>query len=252
MTSVGWSLAERIGRRDRYVILAVAMAVLAAVGWTMWRAHGAHGQLLAAPDSASFDARSVFGASVLWLVMMAAMMLPVVFPWLTAYAAANRSQAPSGASSVAAFAGGYALVWGVVSVAAAVAQITLQHGALLHQGAVTSRAGGMLLVVAGLYELTPTKAACLEHCRSPMAFFLTSWRPGRLGALHMGMRHGLFCAGCCWALMALMFVLGVMNLIWMAALTTIVVVEKLAPRGLMFSRFLGGALMLWGAWKLAA
>ena len=106
--------------------------------------------------------------------------------------------------------------------------------------------GGIVLLGAGLFQFTRLKQACLEHCRSPLSFFLSQWEDGPVGVFRMGFRHGLFCLGCCWALMALVFALGVMNLFWMAVLTLVVLGEKLLPGGKMLARAVGGLLVVWG------
>jgi predicted metal-binding membrane protein len=111
--------------------------------------------------------------------------------------------------------------------------------------------GGLLLLAAGAYQFTPLKNACLAQCQSPLSFILTSWREGARGAFTMGLRHGAFCVGCCWALMVLLFVAGVMNLAWVAAIAAFVLVEKLAPGGRVVSWVAGVVLLAWGAWVLA-
>ena len=130
-------------------------------------------------------------------------------------------------------------------------QVLLQNVAFL-DGAVraTSLAGAFLLLLAGLYQLTPLKNTCLAHCRSPLGFFMSEWRDGIMGALRMGIRHGAHCLGCCWMLMVLLFVFGAMNLIWVAVLSILVLVEKVAPFGEAIAR-LSGLAMLAGAIALA-
>jgi predicted metal-binding membrane protein len=108
--------------------------------------------------------------------------------------------------------------------------------------------GGALLVAAGAYQFTPLKDACLAHCRTPMGFLLAEWREGKLGPLVMGMRHGFYCVGCCWLLMALLFVGGVMNLVWVALIAAYVLVEKVTPARLLISRISGLAAIAWGLW----
>lgn len=110
--------------------------------------------------------------------------------------------------------------------------------------------GGLLLVVAGLFQLTPLKQACLTHCRTPIGFLMSEWRERPGGALVMGLRHGLYCTGCCWALMALLFVAGVMNLLWVAAIALFVLVEKSVPAGHWVGRAAGLMLVGWGIWLL--
>ena len=112
--------------------------------------------------------------------------------------------------------------------------------------------GAALLVAAGVYQLTPLKQACLRHCRSPFDFIAHYWRQGKIGAFRMGLEHGLFCLGCCWVLMALLFYGGVMNLWWISGLAIYVLIEKLAPAGPFVGKFTGVILIVWGAWVLAA
>ncbi len=150
------------------------------------------------------------------------------------------------------FVSGYVVVWTVFSVIAALAQWVLHRAALLSPAMVSSSKwlGAALLVAAGLFQFTPLKRSCLTHCRAPLEFITTRWRDTRSGALRMGIEHGAFCAGCCWALMALLFVLGVMNIVWIAALTMLVALEKLLPRVGWVSAASGVALLAWAAWVL--
>jgi predicted metal-binding membrane protein len=138
------------------------------------------------------------------------------------------------------------------------AQWGLQRAALLSPSAASASPlfGGTVLVAAGVFQWTPLKQACLTQCRSPLSFLMTEWREGKWGALVMGVKHGWYCVGCCWALMALLFVAGVMNLLWMAAITAFVLAEKLLPKGELLARVSGvvliaaGILLLaWGCWS---
>ena len=149
---------------------------------------------------------------------------------------------------------GYGAVWGAYALAAASVQVGLQHaGVLVAPGpTLPARLGGLVLVAAGVFQFLPLKAACLSLCRSPVSFFLASWRDGPGGAFRMGVRHGSHCLGCCWALMAAAFALGVMNLSWMAALTVVLCVEKLVPRGAELGRMAGGVAVILGIWMMAA
>ena len=152
------------------------------------------------------------------------------------------------------FALGYVAVWAAFSVGATAMQWGLQNAALLSPMMVATSTilGGILFIVAGVYQWTPLKYACLKHCRSPMAFIMGHWRPGRWGALRMGLGHGAFCLGCCGFVMGLLFVGGVMNLAWVAAITVFVVAEKLAPKGEWVARAGGVAMVAAGVYLLAA
>jgi predicted metal-binding membrane protein len=152
------------------------------------------------------------------------------------------------------FVAGYLLAWVGFSLAATLLNWWLHTNGLLSSmmGSVAPATGGILLIIAGLFQWTPLKEACLEHCRSPIAFLATHWREGTFGAVHMGLHHGTYCLGCCWLLMVLLFVLGVMNLLWVAVLTVVVMAEKIFPHGRHFSRALGLGLAAWGVWLVAA
>lgn len=196
-----------------------------------------------------------YGASVaFWFVMMVAMMLPSLWPWLSLFGAMAPDAYPRKRSGVAVaqFGGGYFVVWLAYCAFAAALQGGLQQAALLNldlrDGAIV---GGALLVVAGIFQLTPLKDACLAHCRSPLSFFLARWDGGPAGPFRMGARHGMFCVGCCWALMALSFILGTMNLLWMAMLTAMIVAEQRAPRRWRLRQAFGLAFTTWGALLIA-
>ncbi len=177
----------------------------------------------------------------MWMAMMAVMMLPAIAPWLLGFAAMSHDR-ESGAirrAWVALFALGYAAVWTGFSVLAASLQLGIQGWGL-------PPLGGLILIGAGLYQVAPAKAACLEHCRTPLSYFLTKWRDGPVGAFKMGLSHGAFCVGCCWALMLSGFALGSMSLIWMGGLTAIIAIETLAPHGKRIGRLAGAGMVLWG------
>ena len=192
---------------------------------------------------------SILATTATWMAMMTVMMLPVVLPWLWGFAALSRDREAGTIRPawVALLALGYGVVWAGFSVVAASLQLGIRSWGLLEpsiSGAAT--AGGVLLVGAGLYQATPAKAACLEHCRTPLSHLLTHWRNGPGGAFKMGLSHGAFCVGCCWALMLSGFALGVMSLVWMAALTAIIAIETLAPHGKRIGRLAGAGMVLWG------
>jgi predicted metal-binding membrane protein len=163
------------------------------------------------------------------------------------YARIARSRSGASAYNLWLFAAAYIVVWILFSAAATAGQIALQRGALITSGFVTTPVvSGIILAIAGLYQLTPLKQVCLSHCRSPIGFFMTEWRDGVAGAFKMGLKHGAFCVGCCWMLMALLFVLGVMNLLWVAAISVFVLLEKVTPYGRAIARVTGVAMLVCG------
>ncbi len=192
---------------------------------------------------------------VMWVVMMIAMMLPTASGAGLAFAAIAQRRRARGRpyAPTAVFLLGYVAVWSGFSVLATVAQWGLHEASLLTpMGVGTSPIlGGALFVAAGGFQWTPAKNACLTRCRSPVFFLMTRWRAGHLGAFAMGFHHGLYCVGCCWLLMALLFVAGVMNLLWIATLTGLVLIEKLSGGGERVARITGGALTAVGVAMLA-
>ncbi len=191
----------------------------------------------------------------MWWVMMIAMMTPSAAPMILLYAHATRhsqatGQLRQGVVPTAAFAGGYLMVWLGFSLLAATLQWGLERSGVVSAMMLASTSAGVsaaVLVLAGLYQLSPLKHICLRHCRAPAEFLSRHWRPGTPGALRMGLQHGAFCVGCCWVLMALLFVGGIMNVLWIAALAILVLLEKVAPHGAWLSRAAGVVLLAWGA-----
>ncbi|MEQ8587809.1 MAG: DUF2182 domain-containing protein [Thalassobaculaceae bacterium] len=192
----------------------------------------------------------------MWVVMMAGMMLPSALPMiLTVATIARRRRArgqPHTATSI--FVAGYLIAWGAFSIAATAAQWGLEQAMLLSPMMVSTSSvfGGALLIAAGLYQFTPLKYACLRHCRSPADFVLNRWRDGIGGALRMGIEHGLYCLGCCWVAMALLFVFGAMNLLWIAALAILVLLEKAVPGGYRIAQGAGILMLAGGVWMIAS
>lgn len=189
----------------------------------------------------------------MWTVMMVGMMAGSAAPVLLLFAAARAKRASTGVkSSVLMFGLGYLVVWTGFSACAALAQWALHKAAMLSSAMAASSPylAGAILVGAGAYQLTPWKGACLTHCRSPLGFLMTNWRDGHLGALQMGLRHGAYCLGCCWALMCVLFVAGVMNLVWVAMLTGLVLIEKVGRTGIMVARLAGAVLVIVGIVKI--
>lgn len=190
---------------------------------------------------------------LMWAVMMVAMMVPSASPMVLTFATINRKRLADETPLIRTglFVAGYLVVWAGYSLLAALGQWALHAAALISPAlAVTPWVGGLLLVAAGLYQFTPLKDVCLSRCQSPFGFILTEWREGAAGALVMGLRHGAFCVGCCWVLMGLLFVAGVMNLLWVAAIAAFVLVEKVIPAGRVVSRLAGALLIVWGVWLL--
>ena len=171
----------------------------------------------------------------MWMGMMTVMMLPTVWPWVAAF---NRL-----GGSTLDFTGGYALAWLFYSVAAASIQLLLPHQ-------IPNALAAVILLIAGVFQITPVKRACLMHCRNPLTYFLTRWRDGRSGGFRMGFNHGLFCVACCWALMATTLAVGVMSLWWMAALAVVTFAEQVSLWGERVRIGVGLALMLY-ALKIA-
>ena len=237
------------------------VAALAGITWfDLWRRasemsmHMAMG--MAMPRQAPWDVADLGATTLMWGIMMIAMMLPSATPLLLLFA---RSQRPrlgtaEGSFRTGLLATGYLVVWLSWSGLAACLQWALHASLLLSpSAAITSAlAGGALLVLAGVYQLSPWKHACLVRCQSPLGFLLGRWQEGRWGAFRMGLDHGVYCVGCCWALMALLFVGGVMNLTWIAALAVFVLLEKAVVRGRWFSYVSGGGLVVWGLYVLRA
>jgi predicted metal-binding membrane protein len=192
----------------------------------------------------------------MWAVMMVGMMVPSAAPMSLLYAAVARKAASQGAALAPGFvfAGGYVAAWTLFSAGATALQWQLERAALLSPmlASTSPLFGAALLLAAGLYQWSPWKDACLEHCRAPAHFFAAHWRPSAAGAFRLGLAHGLYCLGCCALLMGLLFFGGVMNLLWVAGLTLFVLVEKLGPRGALVARLGGVALVAAAGAQLAA
>ncbi|TGS09971.1 DUF2182 domain-containing protein [Mesorhizobium sp. M2E.F.Ca.ET.209.01.1.1] len=187
----------------------------------------------------------------IWLIMMVAMMFPAVAPMILTFHQVQSGKRSRGQAFVSTwlFVAGYMLVWtatGVLAFASA-AGAEMLAGRVGLSAAAAARIGGALLMTAGAYQLSPLKDLCLAKCRSPIGFILTSWRDGQWGAVRMGLRHGLFCLGCCWLLFAALFPLGIMNIGAMAVVTLLVFAEKTFPHGERIAKVSGVALVLYGA-----
>lgn len=262
---------EALLRRERAVV-AAGLALLTLLAWSyIWLGAGTgmsardmtrlalfpHLHAGLTPTMSMQSPRFAWAlAIVMWWVMMVAMMLPSAAPLMLLYGRALRQTTradvrPGAAYAPTAFlASGYLAVWLAFSIAAATLQSALEPVGLLSTTtwwSTSATLSAVILAAAGLYQLSPLKHACLVQCRGPIAFLMRYWRPGRLGAFVMGARHGALCVGCCWMLMALLFVGGVMNLAWIALLALLVLVEKLAPAGPLIGKISGVVLLLWAA-----
>lgn len=229
-------------------VLAVSIICWALLAWMAVDMSQPLAQL-AMPGSSDWSAASVLAIWAMWALMMAAMMLPSALPMILTFTrlCERSGERARGLGFVAA----YLLVWLAFSVAATAAQWAFQAMGWVDPMIVSTSAWltALLLFIAGAYQFSPLKKACLSRCRTPMGFLIGEWRPGARGAFVMGVRHGLFCVGCCWALMALLFVGGVMNLAWVAALALAVAVEKLLPAGQRLASLLGLGLIAAGIFK---
>lgn len=187
----------------------------------------------------------------MWVAMMVAIMFPTAAPMILTFATVQRGKRERGQAFVPTwvFMGAYLLVWsvfGVVAYAAALgAEALAMNSMWLMEN--SGRIGGLLLVLAGLYQLSPLKTACLNKCRTPLSFIMTSWRDGKAGAFRMGLEHGWYCMGCCWLLFLILFPLGVMNIAAMVLLTALIFAEKALPVGLRVAQGAAVALVLYGA-----
>lgn len=230
------------------VLSSLAWAYTAYLAWDMGRMD----MEMAMPQMQGWGPVEYLLMFVMWAVMMVAMMVPSAAPMVLMFANVNRRRreqerpyVPTGV-----FLAGYLAVWTAFSLIATLAQGALHEAALLSPMMVSTSPifGGVLLLAAGIFQWTPLKHACLRHCRSPLSVILSEWREeGARGAFIMGLRHGAYCTGCCWFLMALLFVAGVMNLLWVAAIAGFVLVEKVAPAGHWVGRTGGVVLIVVGA-----
>ncbi len=263
---------EAVVRRDRLVVVTALSAVIA-LSWAYLLAGAGMGmsafemtrvsQLgvtegmagMAMMTAATWTPGYAVLMFFMWWIMMLAMMLPSAAPMILLFATVNRKQRETGRPYVATsvFALGYLAAWACFSLVAVALQWGFERTELLSPTLVGTNVifGGVLLLAAGSYQLTPIKHACIRHCRSPLAFLGTHWRRGARGALRMGLDHGAYCVGCCWFLMGLLFFGGVMNLYWIVGLALFVLFEKIVPAGHWLGYATGVALSVWGVATLA-
>ena len=246
-------------KRDRLVTV-VMLGLAIAVSWSYllfvpMPDNGMGGMAMMEPMAMPWGADYALLMVAMWALMMAAMMLPAAAPTILLVTALGRIQEARGQAAIQAgfFAAGYLTIWTVFSLTAAALQWSVDQMAMLTSDMrlASGVLSGVIFLLAGLYQWTPLKRTCLSHCRSPLDAITHFWRPGRFGALGAGLRHGLYCLGCCAALMALLFAGGIMNLAWIAGLALLIMVEKLAPAGDIVSRIAGVALAIWGSVTIA-
>jgi len=240
------------------VPVVVLLVLVPVVSWT-WiviMARDMYGPMTGASAwmmTLDWDVRHLLLLWAMWAVMMTGMMLPSAAPLLLLYgAAARRSSPQTAARQTYALAAGYLVAWSTFSLGATALQRALASLLLLSpmMEAANSRVSAALLLIAGVYQWTPLKNACLHACQSPVGFLLGRWRSGGRGAFWMGLEHGSHCVGCCWALMLLLFAGGVMNVLVIVVLTAFVVLEKLVPVGRLGARISGAFLIAAGCWVL--
>ena len=258
-------------RRDR-TIVAAALIALTALAWSyvLWLAADIDmggmdmsgfrmipaGMGLMMPATAPWNAIEFAFVFAMWAVMMIGMMTPSAMPMVLLYARVGRQAANAGKPLAATgwFAAGYFLMWTAFALAATSAQWTLDRGSLLTpmMAGASEVFGGIVMIAAGLYQWTPLKDACLRQCQAPWLFIQRhgGFRGNALGSLALGTRHGIYCVGCCWVLMALLFVGGVMNVLWIAAIAIFVLAEKVIPAGRVISRVADAGFFAWGVWLL--
>lgn len=252
-------LRDRL-RPEQWPVLLCLLGVAGLAWLALWRLSqnmpamgmaGMAGMVMTGPMAMPWQPADFLLTWAMWATMMVGMMLPSALPMILFYqlVAGQRQSRRAAAGQVALFSSAYLLVWSGFSIAATALQWALDQAALLTPELASANVwlGGGILMLAGVYQWLPLKQACLGHCRSPLGFVMGHWRAGAVGALRMGLLHGLYCLGCCWAVMGLLFVVGVMNLLWVALLSVFVLLEKLLPLGRWGGRLSGALLMAWGA-----
>lgn len=246
-------------RRDR-VIFGAGLLAIVVLAWLylvhLTRAMPAMEMPgMAMPQSHPWGLADVGLSFVMWAVMMVAMMVPSAAPMILMFATVHRKRREQAQPVIptGVFLLGYLVVWTAYAALATLGQWALHEVALLSPTMTSTSPllGGLLLIAAGVFQWTPLKRACLANCRSPLSFLMTEWREGHAGALVMGLRHGAYCVGCCWVLMALLFVAGVMNLLWVGTIAAFVLAEKVSPAGHAIGRIAGIVLLLGGGVLIA-
>jgi predicted metal-binding membrane protein len=239
-------VVRRLSREQIVVLLSLIGIMLLAWLYLIDMARGMSAQEPGMPDMAMPPGMGWLVAATMWTVMMIGMMLPAATPMILLYATVQRKQGRRPLLMTAVFVAGYLLLWAGFAIAGAGLQLALADRAQLTPGLtlVSVRVTGAAFLLAAFYEFSPLKNRCLEHCRGPLTFITRHWRPGISGAFRMGVTHGAYCLGCCWALMLLLFAAGVMNLAWVAALSVLVLLQKVLPGGRAVPTATGGAMLV--------
>jgi predicted metal-binding membrane protein len=252
------TIIENLIKRDRIVVLA-GLAGVTLIAWlyTFYEAGRMEGMDMTMsmdmPITRGWGFTEFLLLFLMWTIMMAAMMLPSVSSKVLMYAATIRRSGEGGVMKMTGiFVAGYLAAWTVYSLLISLVQLELRDAALISPMMETTNPyiGGVVLIAAGVYQWTPFKNTCLTRCRTSLSLLMTEWREGKWGAFVMGIRDGIFCVGCCWMLMAILFVVGVMNLLWIALLAVFVLVEKVAPRGELIAKAAGVLLVVYGLWMM--
>ncbi len=254
--------SSNLSQQDKIIVI-TGLLTVAALGWIYmfymaWAMENMHLVDIWMPPRGgerTWTAWDFILLFLMWLTMMLAMMTPTAAPMVMMFTTVNKQkkvhQQPYVSTFI--FLAGYLVAWAIFSIVTSAIQWPLHESGLLNP-MMNSRSylmSGGILILAGLYQWTPMKNVCLEHCRTPLGFLMTAWKDGNFGAFKMGLHHGLFCVGCCWALMAILFAVGVMNMLWVTLITIFVLVEKIAPISPSLVRMLTGfALIAWGSYWL--
>ena len=239
------------GQGDRLMVIACLVFVIA-LSWSylLTGAGMSMGQVSMSEfmRQTQWDVGYALTMFTMWWVMMAAMMLPSALPMILLFNSLHQRMDAKSPMAVTAFVAAYLIIWGGFSAIATCCQwFLVQHDLMAAMKPLNSTLlGAGLLVSAGIWQLTPWKQNCLNHCRAPIQYLSENWQAGTTGALQMGLKHGLFCLGCCWVLMALLFYGGIMNLLWIIGLAVFILIEKLMPANIHFTRYSGMLLIAWG------
>jgi predicted metal-binding membrane protein len=243
LTTAPPTLPPTVARQRNFIL--IALLGLAAAGWIVFLTQARDEMTMGhdmGPDLTMGGSWPLFLA--MWVAMMVAMMFPAAAPMVLMYGRMRPSDPPS----IALFTASYIVLWFVFGALAYLVSAAVEAGASRSEWIAMNwgRAGGALLVLAGVYQLTPLKEVCLRHCRTPLSFVMTRWREGRSGAVRMGLMHGLYCMGCCWLLFLILIPLGVMNVAAMAAVATLVFAEKVLPRGRAVGALAASVMVVYG------